>query len=286
MNLLKWLGNKRYIPERYAHILPAPETITGYREPFLGSGAVAEHYLGATGLGGKPLACWLSDANADLIAMYRAVRDMPETVIGCLRNYTFDRGTYEMVRAAFNSRPSAGAALRAAWFIYLNRTCFNGLYRVNRKGEFNVPMGDYKDPTICDPERILECSRILQHAHLAADDFATALDAAQSGEFVFLDPPYVAASSTANFTGYAAGGFGRSEQETLAEQLDNLDAKGCRFLLTNADTPEARELYDGWRIERVEARRSVSAKGKGRGMAGEILVANYDLKTVERSEAA
>jgi DNA adenine methylase len=278
MDLLKWAGNKRWVLEKYNHALPAPETLVGYREPFLGTGAVAERYLGQIGRDGARLQCQLSDTNADLIAMYCAVCEKPEVVIGLLATYAFDDATYKAVRVLFNTHRITSPMLRAAWFIYLNKTCFNGLYRVNKRNEFNVPKGDYKNPAICEPDRIREASKILQHAHLNVFGYEAALVGVQCDEFVFLDPPYVPLSATANFTGYAADGFTAADQRALAEMLKRLDRVGCKFLLTNADTDETRELYRDWQIERVEVRRSVSAKKESRGTTGEILVTNYEWK--------
>jgi len=272
MNILKWAGFKRWLTEQYAHLLPSPDVVTGYREPFLGGGAVARHYLGRA-------PCYLSDLNADLTAMYQAVRDDPEAVIEELSALRYAEQTYYSVRMLFNAAREAPRALRAAWFLYLNRTCFNGLYRVNRRGEFNVPFGKYTNPTICNAEKIREASRLLQGVTLESMPFELALDAARAGEFVFLDPPYVPISKTANFVGYQANGFGPKEQQALAEWLPVLDRRGVRWMLTNADTPETRALYAGWNILTASVQRSVSAKSTSRGEVTELVVMNYQTMT-------
>jgi DNA adenine methylase len=261
MQLLKWAGGKGWLVDSYPHLFPETKR---FREPFLGGGAVAGHYLGRS-------TCILSDSNRDLIVTYAAVRDNPESVISELSRLTFNPDTYAHVRHRFNGDRSASYADRAAWLIYLNRTCFNGLYRVNRRGKFNVPIGDYKNPKFCDPDRIRKLSALLQDAILSTLDFESALTLAGPDDFVFLDPPYVPVSKTANFTGYQAGGFGPADQARLAARLKSLC---CHWLLTNADTPEARALYAGWHIEGVPARRSINSKGAKRRAVGELLVSN------------
>ncbi len=270
-SLLKWAGGKRWLLERYAHLLPDPATITAYREPFLGSGAVATHYIGRA-------PCVLSDKNDRLMAMYRGVRDYPDSVMDELRRLTYDRPTYEQTRRFFNFDRNAAALYIAAWFIYLNKTCFNGLYRENRRGEFNVPFGRYTNPTICDEETIRAWSKALATARstmLVAMGWQDALSSATAGEFVFLDPPYVPASDTANFTSYTASGFGPRDQEQLGAALRVLDGRGVKWMLTNS--AEAAGLYSKWNVMRVDVARPINSKGSGRGKVGEIIVGNYEM---------
>lgn len=274
--LLKWAGSKSWILETHGHLFPAPETITGYREPFLGGGAIAGHYLGRT-------QCHLSDLNEHLMTMYRAVRDDPDDVIRLLRGLKYDRERYLVTRSQFNYAPKVMPAERAAWMIYLNRTGFNGLYRENRKGEFNVPFGRYTNPTICDEPLIRAWSEALQGSTLAHCDYMKTLAGAREGEFIFLDPPYVPASKTASFTAYQAGGFGRVDQERLIGELYLLDIRGIKWMLTNS--AEARGLYESrWHVLDVQVARRINSKGSKRGKVGEIIVANFPLQAV--AEAA
>ena len=278
--LIKFVGGKGWLLKGYAHMLPAPADIETYFEPFLGGAAVATHYIGKT-------TCVLSDMNARLIQMYDGVRHNPESVIERLHELTdwrtrpdgmFEANpvVFEDVRAAFNA-PETSTTERAAQFIYLNRTDFNGLYRENRKGEFNAPIGKFKTcPTLCDEENIRAWSRAMNDKGTAffCADFERFFAFAKPGTFMFLDPPYVPVSETANFSAYTAGGFGPEDQERLAEALHRLDRAGAKFLLTNA--AEALPLYqDDWQVTVAAVGRSINSKGTKRGKVDEILVTNY-----------
>lgn len=270
--ILKWVGGKRWLLERYAHMLPAPADITAYFEPFLGGGAVATRYIGKT-------TCVLSDVNTRLIQMYEGVRDEPEAVIGRLKQLVYDPDVYDLVRRKFNApvNDTQPNVARAVQFIYLNKTCFNGLFRENRKGEFNVPFGKYTNPTICDEENIRAWSKAMSDNATAfyCIDFEKMLAFAKPDYFFFIDPPYVPVSDTADFTGYTAGGFGPEDQKRLVDGLSVLDQKGAKFLLTNA--AEALPLYDGqgWNVQVAPVGRSINSKGTKRGKVDEILVTNY-----------
>ena len=164
-----------------------------------------------------------------------------------------------------------------ARLLYLNKTCFNGLYRVNRRGEFNVPWGKWpadKTPRICDRENLLVCSQRLQAAILKCEDFAPSLQRAEPGDFVYLDPPYVPASKTANFTAYTASGFTPADLERLADACCELTIRRVKFVLSNADVPAVRDAFAGFEIHEVKARRSVNCDASKRGPVGELVICN------------
>lgn len=266
MHLLKWAGSKHGFVEKYGYLLPKPSEIKGaYGEPFLGGGAVADVYIGRA-------PCVLNDSNARLIAMYRGVRDEPELVIDALRQYVFNKECYYRTRKEFNLGGAPDWRV-AAQLIYLNRTCFNGLYRENADGEFNVPIGKYKNPNFCNEALIRDVSRRLRAAptHLLAQDYTTILDSAGKDDFLFIDSPYVPASATANFTSYTSGGFGPEDQQRLADRLHTLK---CHWILTNADNDMTRALYAGWHMMGVTAPRSINSKGDKRGEVPELIVSN------------
>jgi DNA adenine methylase len=247
---LKWCGGKtQLLPEL---ILRAPLSYGTYREPFLGGGALFFAL--------KPKLAVLSDINAELIATYQAVRDVPLTVIEILKDFQerYSSEHYYIVR----SMPNGVPAYVAARMIYLNKTCFNGLYRVNKKGEFNASFGRYTDPKICDEENLLECSQALQGVELRVMDFREALATVGGDDFVYCDPPYYG-----TFSGYSKGGFSLADQRELAQLCD---CKRC--LITNADTPETRTLYKGFFVDTVEERRSVNRSAKGRGKVSTLIV--------------
>jgi DNA adenine methylase len=269
---LKWAGGKRrLLPE----LLPrVPAKFGRYFEPFLGGGAL--FFALSDRLRGGLVE--LNDANEELANAYNRLEDSATYVCDVLdqharKHLEQGREYYDAVRTL--DPKHLGSILRAARFIYLNRTCFNGLYRVNKSGAFNVPFGKYKNPTICDRENLALCRAALSRAVIRSTDFVHACDWAQRGDFVYFDPPYVPASATADFTAYTAGGFGASDHERLAALMGKLDERGVYVMLSNSDTPYTRELYYGFLQERVPVRRSISAKSASRGEASELIVRNY-----------
>lgn len=254
---VKWAGGKRQLmPEILKY---APADFNAYYEPFVGGGAVF-FKIAAGHL------AYLSDANRELIATYRAIRDEVKSVIRLLSTYRYEKSFFMRVR---ESRPESEHEI-AARFIYLNRTCFNGLYRVNKLGEFNVPFGRYKDPLICDTENLLACSQALQKATIQYSDFGRTNPS--RGDFVYLDPPYVPVSGTANFTSYTSAKFDDEDQVRLRNLAYGMKARGVHVLLSNADVPRVRELYKDFEIISVSARRSVNSKPGSRGAVGEVLI--------------
>jgi DNA adenine methylase len=260
---LKWAGGKSQLLSQFAPLFPA--SYGRYFEPFVGGCAVFFH-LG-------PRSATLSDVNAELIDCYQAVKDDVEAVIAALGAHVYERDHFYRVRQI--DPKTLSLPERAARTIYLNKTGFNGLYRVNSKGRFNVPFGRYEKPRFCDPKNLRACAGALKTAALGVDDFAGVLKKAKKRDFVYFDPPYVPVSETSDFTAYIPGGFGWAEQERLAEVFDELDRRGVNVMLSNSDVPRLRELYGRYRVERVEAARSINSKATGRGKIAEIVVRNY-----------
>jgi len=264
---LKWAGGKRQLlPEIRKHV---PTQFGRYFEPFIGGGAVFFDLFPA-GCGNVLRRVWLGDSNLELTTTYTAIRDDVEEVVKTLRAHArlHSEKHYYYVRGL---RDLDGAAL-AARMIYLNKTGFNGLYRVNRSGGFNVPIGSYKNPTICDEPNLRACARTLQGVEVVGADFVTLMTAARAGDFVYFDPPYVPVNRTSDFTSFTAAGFGPADQERLAECARRLKSIGVHVLLSNADLPVVRELYAGFEMRTVQARRNINSKGKKRGEVGELLI--------------
>lgn len=294
---LKWAGGKRqilpYIREFY------PEAFAAYREPFLGSGAVFFDLVNQGRLAGRRTV--LADTNGDLVGCYTHMRDEPEAVIQGLRRlaarYKRDpQGHYYRVRDKFNParqaisdghgvESSRYTADLAAMLVYLNRTGFNGLFRLNSKGMFNVPPGRYSNPRICDTENLRNVAAVLSAKTISIKQvrYARGLAGAREGDFVYLDPPYAPLSATAQFTSYSSEGFTAADQRQLQQTVIRLARKGCWVLLSNSTAPEVAELYDGNRdAERaglhahrhVRARRMINANASRRGQVSEYLITN------------
>jgi DNA adenine methylase len=263
---LKWAGGKaQLLPEIVARV---PASFGGYHEPFIGGGAVFFALAAGGRLGGGAS---LSDVNPNLVETWRAIRDDVEGVIAALGPHVNEAEHFYRVRAL---EPGAlTLAARAARVIYLNKTGFNGLYRENRSGRFNVPFGRYANPTICDAPNLRAVSKALQGVSIEVRDFRSVLERAVPGDFVYFDPPYVPLSSTASFTAYSrGGGFGPEEQRALRDVFAELAARGVHVLLSNSDVPIVRELYRGFRIEQVWARRPINSNPDARGAVAEVLV--------------
>jgi len=280
---LKWAGGKGKLAPLI--IERAPKRIARYHEPFLGGGAVF-FSLQEAGLVGEAS---LADSNADLMATYTAVRDDVGGVIAALGELSEEylsressqRGLYYYeVR---NQRRLRRPDRKAARLLFLNKTCYNGLYRVNSKGHFNVPHGRYVRPTILDSERLREASASLAGAELRAEDFATACARAQPGDFVYLDPPYQPLSATSAFTKYTGADFGFADQQRLRDAFDDLTARGVPALLSNSSHPDIEELYREYEIDRVPMGRAINSNGRGRAPIDELLVSN--LSRVEKASS-
>jgi len=270
---LKWAGGKTQLLAELERHVPR---FKRYFEPFFGGGALFFHLSSR----GSPITAILSDANAELVNAYNSVKSDVNRVIACLELH--DRGYRkcpERYYYALRKSTPATNAERAARLIALNKTCYNGLYRVNRNGEFNVPMGRYKDPVICDKALLRAVSAALNQSdvHLLACDYKESLKTAQDGDFVYMDPPFVPISATASFVDYTAGGFGEEDQKELAETFRDLDSRGCKILLSNSDTRLTRMLYSDFPKSSVSVTRAISCKGSTRRGYSELLVRNYTL---------
>ena len=286
---LKWAGGKgKLAPLIAERIGRVPERIARYHEPFLGGGAIffALHEAGII------RDASLADSNADLIATYQAVRDDVEGVIAALDAYArpylalepSQRGLYYYdVR---NQRRLRLAERKAARLLFLNKTCYNGLYRVNSKGHFNVPHGRYVRPTILDAERLREASAALAGAELHAEDFAAACARARPGDFVYLDPPYQPLSATSQFTKYTSGDFGFADQQRLRDAFDELTVRGVPALLSNSSHPDIHDLYRDYDKELVPMGRAINSNGRGRAPIDELLVSNLSRLEGTASRAA
>lgn len=234
-----------------------------YYEPFLGGGALFFAL--------QPRRAVLADRNERLIRTYKGVRDQVGEVIRLLRGYPHDPAFFYSLRD--RDIDAATDAEVAAWFIYLNKTGFNGLYRVNRDNRFNVPFGRYAKPAICDETTLRACAAALARADLRVADFEATVEGAKPGDFVYFDPPYVPLSATSQFTSYTSDGFGPEHQQRLRDRAAALKERGVHVLLSNSSAPLVRELYrDGFEVIEVSALRSVNSKGAGRGPIVELAI--------------
>ncbi|MCA9674351.1 MAG: DNA adenine methylase [Myxococcales bacterium] len=263
--IVKWVGGKSRL---LAQLLPRlPETYGRYYEPFAGGAAMFFRLA--------PEAAVLNDFNADLVATYRAIAGDTDAVIRRLelhRKHHAEKHYYE-VRARWNDRSVSWSPVdRAAAFIYLNKTCYNGLWRVNRSGGFNVPMGRYVDPPICVPDALHAAGAVLARAELRSGDYRAAVADAGPGDFVYFDPPYDPVAPTANFTSYTRDAFGPDDQRALAGLARELVERGCRVMLSNSDTPFIRSLYRGFRVDRVQCARAINCNAAKRGDVDEVVV--------------
>ncbi len=249
--------------------MPRGVELMRHVEPFVGGGALF--------FSRRPERALLCDINADLVTTYRAVRNEVERVIPHLKRLSEAHGPehYYEVREQYNAGRHRSEAERAAMFIYLNKTCFNGLYRVNRRGQFNVPMGRYAKPAIADVPTLRAASAQLQHADVRCASFETLLSEARPGDFVYMDPPYEPVSRTANFTSYARDGFSQDDQRRLRDVFRELDRRGAKLMLSNSDVPFIRDLYRGFQLDVVMASRAVSCDASARGPVAEVVVRNY-----------
>ncbi|MDP6118439.1 MAG: DNA adenine methylase [Planctomycetota bacterium] len=262
---MKWAGGKgQLLPELLARM---PGRFGTYFEPFVGGGAL---FFGLSSLGmlKKTL---LSDVNEPLIGTYQAVRDNVDGVIHHLKTHRNEEDYYYGVRARNPRKPET----RAARLIYLNKTCFNGLYRTNLQGGFNVPFGKYKKPNICNEKNIQAASAALQDAQIECLEYSDAVSRARKGDFVYFDPPYQPLTKTSSFTTYSRNGFKEEDQVRLSETFRELAERGVYVMLSNSDTPLIRKLYKDFKPERVFASRNINSKGNKRGKISELVVRSY-----------
>lgn len=264
---IKWVGGKtQLLSEITARI---PQNFSRYFEPFVGGGALF-FYL-------QPEKSVLIDINKELTNTYQVVRDKVEELITDLKQHIHQQDYYYQIRNIDRSKEYQlwSDVQRASRLIYLNKTCFNGLYRVNSKGHFNTPMGSYKNPKIVDEINLRACSKALQKAQILTGSFLEVEEKITLEDFVYFDPPYAPLNATSNFTGYSQDGFDLSMQLNLRNLCDRLNAKGVRFMVSNSNAPLILDLYSNYKIEFVYASRAINSKGDKRGKISEVIITNY-----------
>lgn len=265
--IVKWVGGKRQL--MFELLKNMPETYNRYFEPFIGGGALFFEL--------QPQNGYISDMNEELINLYTVVRDDVYNLIDDLNKHEISKEYFLKIRNLDRTEKynKLSDLQKASRFIYLNRTCFNGMYRVNSQGQFNVPFGDYKNPRIVDAGNLINCSNLLKNTEICCADFSEILNKVQKGDFVYFDPPYVPLNETSSFTSYTKDGFDLDMQFKLKDVCDELDSMGVMFMLSNSDTKLVNELYSNYEIKKVFASRAINANGNGRGKITEVLVRNY-----------
>ncbi len=269
--VVKWVGGKRQLLDEITPLLP--KRINAYCEPFLGGGAVLFSI--------QPSKAVVNDLNADLITVYEVIRDDAEDLIESLKKhkntseYFYEMRDVDRDKASYQALSKVEKASR---LIYLNKTCFNGLFRVNSSGEFNSPFGHYKNPNIVNEPVLRAVSKYLNANNITfySEDFAQTLSRIGKDVFVYLDPPYDPVSDTASFTGYSKGGFDRNEQLRLKNCCDSLTQRGIKFLLSNSATEFIKNLYHEYDITIVKAKRVINSDASKRGAIEEVLIRNYE----------
>jgi DNA adenine methylase len=273
--LLKWAGGKRHIAEELFSSFPEDWNEGTYIEPFIGGGAMFLHL--------SPEKAIIADLNIRLFGFYSHIKTTPEDMyqkiqeIGTKFN---EAGADQKKQFFLNLRNkynnSDSASLESAVLLYvINKLCFNGLYRENSKGFFNVPFGQKKTFPVLEKSDMLEVSELLQQTTILNSDFEATVSLAKSGDFVYLDPPYIPIDATSSFTSYHADGFGLDDQERLAERMLELKKSGIKAMCSNSDTPVTREVYGRLNLKTIQAPRMVSAKSSGRGSISELVITNY-----------
>jgi DNA adenine methylase len=271
---VKWAGGKRQLIPILNENLP--ESFGTYFEPFLGGGALLFHML--TERNGQK--CSISDLNSDLVLSYTTIRDRTDALIASLKNHekNYQKDSKSYYYSIRESTPRSQIE-KTSRLIFLNRTCFNGLYRVNSKGKFNVPLGKYTNPNIVNEDNLRSVSNILQSSkvHIQCRDFEAVLRDAKKGDLVYFDPPYQPISDTANFTSYTNKDFTFEDLSRLAELCMDLDSKGCNVLLSNSNSKEVENIFSTkpWKVTKIRANRSINSNSKKRTGHFELLIKNY-----------
>lgn len=270
--VVKWVGGKRQIINELSQYLPK-DGYTKYYEPFLGGAAMLFHL--------QPQNAVVNDVNSDLINMYQVIKNNVEDLIQELETHPneeqhfYDVRDWDRDKEAYNERTDVQKAAR---LIFLNKTCYNGLFRVNNAGEFNTPFGHYVNPGIVNPPVLRAVSNYFNNNDITFlnGDFSSALNNVTKKSFVYFDPPYDPVSDSSSFTGYTKGGFGREQQESLKELCDKLNKKNVKFMLSNSATKFIKELYKDYTIRTIQAKRSVNSIASRRGLVDEVIVTNYE----------
>lgn len=260
---LKWAGGKSKLLTQYTPYFP--KDFKTYYEPFLGGGAIFFHL--------QPKNAVITDINSDLINAYRCIRDNLEQLIPLLEKHQqrHNKDYYYQVRSHLVTTELE----RAARLIYLNKTCFNGLYRENLKGLFNVPIGKYKNPKVYNPDLLRSVSVALQSAQIEVRPFDTVVDYAKPSDFIYLDPPYYPLSPTSNFTAYNYCSFNEFDQIRLKDKFVELAGRGVKVMLSNSDCLFIRELYNNFKINEILASRAINSNAGKRGKITELLITSY-----------
>lgn len=269
--VVKWVGGKRQIRDEILKRIP--ERFSTYYEPFMGGGAVLFALC--------PEKAVVNDVNSELINIYQVIRDDADALVNDLKKHENSREYFYSLREKDRDRDGYSRLTpveRASRIIYLNKTCYNGLFRVNRAGEFNTPYGYYKNPNIVNEAGLRAVSKYFNRADIrfTCMDFEEVLKNIRKDSFVYLDPPYDPVSATASFTGYDKGGFNKNEQIRLKNVCDRLNKKGIRFLLSNSATGFITDLYCEYIVDIVRAKRAVNSNPDKRGKIDEVLVRNYE----------
>jgi DNA adenine methylase len=263
--VLKWAGGKAKLAETICSLLPSQ--IDTYYEPFAGGAAV----FFALAKQKRFRRAVLSDSNPELINVYEALKNDVAGVINALRSWPYDEEKFYYLRDQYRPRT---AITRAARTIYLNKTGYNGLYRVNRSGQFNVPFGRHTNPTICDVLNLKRVSECLKHVELVVADFEDTCRRAVTGDAVYFDPPYMPLSATAYFTSYDKHPFGIAQHQRLAQVFGDLAERNVAAVLSNSDTPETEGLFRQWAVQRLQVPRAINSRATARGPVSELLVVN------------
>lgn len=268
--VVKWVGGKRQLLDEITPLLP--KKIPSYCEPFLGGGAVLFSV--------QPKRAIVNDLNQDLVTVYEVIRDDVEVLLESLKKHENSQEYFYTIRDMDRDKEtyqSMSKIEKASRLLYLNKTCFNGLFRVNSSGEFNSPFGYYRNPNIVNEPVLRAVSQYFNTNNITfySEDFSETLKRVRKGGFVYLDPPYDPVSDTSSFTGYNKGGFDKKEQIRLKECCDELTKRGVKFMLSNSATDFIKELYQEYEITIVKAKRAVNAVASRRGAVEEVLVRNY-----------
>ncbi|MEZ2238942.1 DNA adenine methylase [Microcoleus sp.] len=276
---LKWAGGKRQLLPEILKYVPKQTSKHTYYEPFIGGGALLFEL--------QPPKAVINDRNGELINCYEVIRDSLNELMEELSNdhkySNSEKSYYEMRDLDRSNKKYAKLSTveKAARIIYLNKTCYNGLFRVNSQGQFNVPFGRYKNPNFLDDAVLRAVNKYLISTEITMSnlDFAKAIEGAKKGDFVYLDPPYDPVSETASFTGYDVNGFNRDEQERLKKVFDDLTQRGCKVMMSNSCTDFILDLYKDYQdtVKKVRATRSINSNALKRGMVDEVLVLNYEV---------
>ncbi|MEA3383081.1 MAG: DNA adenine methylase [Campylobacterota bacterium] len=274
---IKWVGGKRGLLKQLLEKFP--KKFENYHEPFLGGGAVFFELYSQGLLKDKKI--YLSDINTELVNTYNVVKSNPYKLIDSLEEFKekHNKEFYYQVREIDRQEnfKSLTDIERATRFIYLNKTCFNGLYRVNKKGYFNTPIGSYKNPNIADRDTILSASEALQNAIISNKSFCDVINNASKNDLVYFDPPYYPLTTTANFTAYNENDFLDDKQKELFKVFEKLNKKECFVLHSNSDTDFIKDLYQDHSIDFVQANRFINSKSSGRGKINEVLISSRNI---------